>query len=184
VQASEPAFEALWNAVITRTRVSFTYRDGAVRTLEPWGMTSRKGRWYVIGWDLDRAAERMFKVSRISDQPKRLSRAGAYEVPDNVDLRRLARSLAPPEPTATATLAIRAGKAPSLRRRGIAQPELGTRLVDLPAGFEVFEVGFSDVYPIAEEVCRHAADVVVLDPPELRKAVMAGLSAVAGERLR
>jgi proteasome accessory factor B len=114
VQASEPAFEALWNAVITRTRVSFTYRDGAVRTLEPWGMTSRKGRWYVIGWDLDRAAERMFKVSRISDQPKRLSRAGAYEVPDNVDLRRLARSLAPPEPTATATLAIRAGKAPSL----------------------------------------------------------------------
>jgi len=58
--------------------------------------------------------------------------------------------------------------------------------VQLPAGFEVFEVGFSDVYPIAEEVCRHASDVVVLDPPELRKAVMAGLSAVGdvGEELR
>ena len=217
VQASEPAFEALWNAVITRTRVSFTYRDGAVRTVEPWGMTSRKGRWYVIGWDLDRKAERMFKVSRISDQPRRVSRAGAYDVPDDVDLRRLARSLAPPEPTATATLAIRTGKAPSLRRRGTLRPERGTDLrpepvegpstgsvptdatasgpndatdsgdsVQLPAGFEVFEVGFSDVYPIAEEVCRHAADVVVLDPPELRKAVMAGLSAVGdvGEELR
>ena len=209
VEASEPAFEALWNAVITRTRVSFTYRDGAVRTIEPWGMTSRKGRWYLIGWDLDRKAERMFKVSRITDQPKRVSRAGAYEVPDDVDLRRLARSLAPPEPTATATLAIRTGKAPSLRRRGTRRPELGTNTrpgpvegpstgsvqigstgpgdtVQLPAGFELFEVGFSDVYPIAEEVCRHAADVLVLDPPELRKAVMAGLSAVAGdpERLR
>jgi proteasome accessory factor B len=167
----------------------------------------------------------MFKVSRISDQPRRVSRAGAYDVPDDVDLRRLARSLAPPEPTATATLAIRTGKAPSLRRRGTLRPERGTDLrpepvegpstgsvptdatdsvptdatdsgpndatdsgdsVQLPAGFEVFEVGFSDVYPIAEEVCRHAADVVVLDPPELRKAVMAGLSAVGdvGEELR
>jgi proteasome accessory factor B len=188
VQASEPAFEALWNAVITRTRVSFTYRDGALRTVEPWGMTSRKGRWYVIGWDLDRKAERMFKVSRISDRPKRISRAGAYEVPDDVDLRRLARSLAPPEPTATATLAIRAGKAPSLRRRAsvrpgpVDRPSAGSgQMVELPVGFEVFEVGFSDVYPIAEEVCRHAADVVVLDPPELRKAVIAGLSAVAGD---
>ena len=41
-------------------------------------MTSRKGRWYVIGWDLDRRAERMFKVSRISGQPRKVSRGGAY----------------------------------------------------------------------------------------------------------
>ncbi len=179
VQASEPAFEPLWNAVITRTRVSFIYRDGALRTVEPWGMTSRKGRWYVIGWDLDRKAERMFKVSRITGQPRKMSRAGAYEVPENLDLRRLARSLAPPEPTATAVLAVRAGKAPSLRRRGTP----ATTEVELPAGFEVVEVGFSEIYPMAEEIGRHAADVVVLDPPELRKQVIAGLRAIA-ERLR
>ena len=180
VQASEPAFEALWNAVITRTRVSFTYRDGALRTVEPWGMTSRKGRWYVIGWDLDRRAERMFKVSRITDQPRKVSRGGAYEVPENLDLRRLARSLAPPEPTATAVLALRTGKAPSLRRRGTPVSEQpGQPEVALPAGFELVEVGFSEVYPLAEEICRHAADVVVLDPPELRKQVIAGLRAVA-----
>ncbi|HET9649008.1 MAG TPA: WYL domain-containing protein [Microlunatus sp.] len=181
VQASEPAFETLWNAVISRTRVSFTYREGAVRTIEPWGMTSRKGRWYVIGWDLDRRAERMFKVARITDQPKRVSRAGAYEVPENVDLRRLAHALAPPEPTATATLAVRTGKAPSLRRRASAAPSLGPLSTgsQLPGGFEVVQVGFADVEPFAEEICRHAADVVVLDPPELRKAVIAGLTAVA-----
>src|SRR5918911_1410140 len=28
VQASEPAFEPLWNAVLDRTRVSFSYREG------------------------------------------------------------------------------------------------------------------------------------------------------------
>jgi proteasome accessory factor B len=76
VQASEPAFEPLWNAVLDRTRVSFTYRDGERRTLEPWGLTASKGRWYVIGWDTDRAATRMFKLSRMADLPRKVSRAG------------------------------------------------------------------------------------------------------------
>ena len=98
-------------------RVSFTYRDGNPRTLEPWGLTSFKGRWYVIGRDVDRAATRMFKLSRMADLPKRVSRAGSYEVPADLDLRRLARSLAPREPTETAVLAIRAGKAPGLAPR-------------------------------------------------------------------
>ena len=62
-------------------------------------MTASKGRWYVIGRDVDRQATRMFKLSRITDQPKRISRHGAYEVPADLDLRTLARSLAPREPT-------------------------------------------------------------------------------------
>ena len=53
--------------------MSFTYRDGDQRTLEPWGLTSFKGRWYVIGRDVDRAATRMFKLSRMTDLPKGLS---------------------------------------------------------------------------------------------------------------
>ncbi len=99
VQATEPAFEPLWTAVLERARVSFTYRDQALRTLEPWGLTSAKGRWYVVGRDTDRRATRMFKLSRISDTPRRVSRPGAYEVPADLDLRSLARSLAPAEPT-------------------------------------------------------------------------------------
>ena len=42
------------------------------------------------------------------------------------------------------------------------------------------EVGFSEPQALAEEICRHGADVLVLDPPELRRAVLAGLRAVAG----
>jgi proteasome accessory factor B len=176
VQASEPAFEPLWTAVIERVRVSFTYREGTRRTVEPWGLTSAKGRWYLVGRDVDRDAVRMFKLARIRDRPKRISRAGAYAVPDDLNLRSLARSLAPPEPTATAVLALRTGKAPTLRRRGTA----AATEMDLPSGFEVVEVGYGDPASLAEEICRHAADVVVLGPPELREAVRRGLAAVAG----
>ncbi|WP_375433001.1 helix-turn-helix transcriptional regulator [uncultured Friedmanniella sp.] len=175
VQASEPGFEPLWNAVLERVRMSFTYRDANRRTLEPWGMTASKGRWYVIGRDVDRDATRMFKVSRITDLPRRESRPGAYAVPEDLDLRALARSLAPREPTERTVLAIRPGRAPGLRRRSeAAQSDQA-----LPPGFEVVAVGFSDLSSAAEEITRHAADVVVLEPVELRELVLRGLTAVA-----
>ena len=117
VQAREEAFEPLWTAVLDRVRVSFTYRGTEKRTLEPWGMTASKGRWYVIGFDTDRQATRMFKLTRITDKPRRLSKVGAYEVPEDLDLRALARSLDPREPHRTATIAVRAGKGPTLRRQ-------------------------------------------------------------------
>jgi proteasome accessory factor B len=174
VQASEPGFDVLWNAVLDRARVSFTYRDGTPRTLEPWGLTSYKGRWYVIGRDVDRQASRMFKLSRMADLPRRVSRAGSYEVPDDLDLRSLARALAPRERTETALLAIRTGKAPALARRG--EPAVSD--VKLPAGFGIYAVGFTDFRSAAEEITQHAADVVVLEPAELRELVVRGLTAV------
>jgi len=161
--------------VLDRARVSFSYRDGSPRTLEPWGLTSYKGRWYVIGRDVDRDANRMFKLSRMTTLPRRASRAGSYQVPADLDLRRLARALAPREPTETALLAIRVGKAPALARRG----ELGTADVKLPAGFAVYAVRFGDLHSAAEEITQYAADVVVLEPAELRDFVIRGLTAVA-----
>ena len=178
VQASEPAFEPLWHAVLHRIRVSFTYRDGTRRTLEPWLMTSSKGRWYVLGRDVDRDGTRMFKLARIQDRPRNVSRAGAYAVPENLDLRSLARSLAPREPTAMATLALRTGKAPTLRRRGT--PTDSRRA--LPAGFETYDVGYREMYALADEIIRHAADVIVVEPAELRNEVLSGLMAVAARQ--
>jgi proteasome accessory factor B len=176
VQASEPAFEPLWNAVLDRTRVTFTYRDSERRTLEPWGLTAYKGRWYVIGWDTDRAATRMFKLSRMADLPRRVSRPGAYAVPAELDLRALARTLAPRDPTETALLAIRTGRAPALARRG----EPATSNAPRPAGFDVYAVPYGELWSIAAEISQYAADVVVLAPVELRDMVVRGLSAVAG----
>ncbi len=180
VQATEPAFEPLWTAVLDRARVSFVYRDSARRTLEPWGLTSSKGRWYVIGWDTDRQAVRMFKLSRISDEPKRVSRPAAYEVPADLDLRALARSLAPAEPTQQALVAVRLGKGPTLRRRGAPAPDAQP----LPGGFEAFTVGFGDLPTMVDEITRYAADVIVLDPPELREAVQNALRRVVAAHQR
>ncbi len=187
VSANEPAFEPLWRAVLDRARVSFTYRDRSTRTLEPWGLASHRGRWYVIGHDTDRDATRMFKLSRIVDQPRRVSRDGAYQVPTDLDLRRLARSLTPEQPRAQAVVAIRPGKAPALRRRGRPVPDAaGPYEHAWPAGFEVYQVGYADTGYQTDELAGYAADVVVLSPPELRAAVIDRLQTVAatGSRRR
>lgn len=179
--AAEPAFAVLVQAVQERCRVRFSYRrEGQEqdRTLEPWGLTSVKGRWYVIGHDRDRDATRMFKLSRIVGQPVRKSKAGAYEVPADLDLRALATSLRPPEPSHTAVLAIRRDKAPVLRRRGTGRdaPELPGG-ASLPVGYEVFETGYTETGSTAAQIAEYAADVIVLDPPELRERVVQHLQA-------
>lgn len=181
VSAAEPAFEPFWHAVIERTRVSFDYR-GATRTLEPWGLTSNKGRWYVVGRDTDRDATRMFKLSRMTGMPKRVSTDGAFDVPDDLDLRELARSLAPTQPSESAVIAIRPGKAPALRRRSRTVPQERLHTLDFgwPNGFEVVEVGYGEIGFLAEEISGYAADAVVLAPLELRERVIDRLRIVAG----
>lgn len=183
VTANEPAFDPLWHAVLDRVQVSFGYR-GATRMLEPWGMTSHRGRWYVVGRDIDRDATRMFKLSRIDDLPQLRSGGAAFDVPADLDLRQLSLSLLPDEPRAQALIAVRAGKAPALRRRG--QPAEPAQLAEVdfawPNGFEVVQVGYADVGVLADEIACYAADAVVIQPADLREAVLARLDAVAATR--
>ncbi|GAB3716323.1 helix-turn-helix transcriptional regulator [Mariniluteicoccus flavus] len=175
VAAREAAFEPLWQAVVTRTPVGFGYRTQR-RSLEPWGITSHRGAWYVIGHDRDRDAPRMFKLARITDMPEPIGEPGAYAVPADLDIRDLARSLDPAEPSREAVVAVRGHKAPDLRRRGVAvEPP-----VALPTGFTTWRVAYADREDIVAEIAASGSDVIVCDPPELRTAVRRHLRAVVG----
>lgn len=58
IRTSEPAFDAVKDAVMTRRAITFTYRaagrESAVRHVQPWTVTNRRGHWYVAGFDTDR----------------------------------------------------------------------------------------------------------------------------------
>ncbi|WP_344927986.1 helix-turn-helix transcriptional regulator, partial [Streptosporangium carneum] len=91
VDTRDPAFPALWEAVRDRRAVRFPYRAAAsesvlTRTVEPWGVVSRRGRWYVVGHDRDRGASRVFRLSRISGPVVPVGRPGTVVVPDGVDI--------------------------------------------------------------------------------------------------
>ena len=175
----EPTFEAFWDATQTRTPVVFGYRasasaEASQRHLQPWGVVSYRGRWYVVGYDSDRDAPRMFRLSRVQGTVTTDGKAGAYDVPPDTDLRALTESLAPPVADKRAELLVRTDAAHGLRRH--AQPlETG----GAPEGWDRIEVAYGRSAALADEVLGYGADVVVEAPAELRALVVARLRTVA-----
>lgn len=172
VDAADPAFAPLTEAVRARRVVTFPYRrpgaEESLRRLEPWGVVSRRRNWYVVGLDRGRGAERVFRLSRITGPVRLESGPGAYEIPDGVDLRAAVSDATPAEPTATARIRLAEGVGTRLRRRGTLTGD-------------VLALPYADEERLAEEICGYGPGAVVLEPPSLRDEVVRRLRAVLAE---
>ncbi len=71
----------LFEASRQRAVVNFSYR-GRLRTLEPWGLTSKYGNWYVVGFDHDADDMRVYRADRIEDDIE-AGTPGSFTVPDD-----------------------------------------------------------------------------------------------------
>ena len=180
--AEEPAFEAMWQATVHRLPVQFDYsrpgqRDATTRHLEPWGVVTAQGRWYVAGLDTDRGEPRMFRLSRIVSAVTSTGEPGSYTVPEGTDLRALSESLTPRQPDRSAIVLARTGAANGLRRRA----DVSARGVTGPDGtpeWDRLEVPYVSASDFAGELLGYADAVVVESPGELRAAVRDGLAGI------
>ncbi|CAN5605809.1 WYL domain-containing protein [soil metagenome] len=176
--ASEAAFEPLWDAVVAHRQVTFGYRrpghEPTTRRVQPWGVLSWRGRWYLIGHDLDRTAERMFRLSRVTGPVDAPGPSDAFEVPAGTDLRALARQLEPRPAEGTATVRLLAGQGQALRRRA-------TSVTAARDGWDAVELPLLDPVLLAAEVVSLGPAAVVVAPPEVREAVVHRLQRLAGE---
>lgn len=178
---NEPAFDTVFEAVTQRRPISFDYRALSAtsptrRRLEPWGIVSWHGHWYVVGHDPDREAARMFRLSRIEGTVA-TGEPLSYQPPSDLDLRALASSLGPPSPHSSATISVRDGAGDPLRRRASRSRGSGD-------GWTEIELPYGDESSLADEMASFGSDVVVMGPQGLRAAVVRRLVAVAGEVVR
>lgn len=173
VRAGEPAFDPLHAAVRQGRIVQFDYRrpgsaDSQLRTLEPWGVVSWRGRWYVVGHDRDRAATRCFRLSRVRGQPRAVGDAGVVQRPPDADLLRIvAGEPQDPPPSTPVRVWVADGCAHGVRREAT---RIGPAELDGCGGDEL-ELPLRYPEQAAGWLAGHGPDVVVLAPEALRKAV-------------
>jgi proteasome accessory factor B len=183
LRGSEGALGKLLAAIDSGRVVQFSHRPSrtepyVTRTVEPWGVLTERGRWYLVGHDRDRDATRVFRLSRIDEDVTPIGPADAVRRPEGVDLRQLVAGAvtevaAGPAGT-TATVWLADGRATALRQAGtsVGPQELAGR------EGEVFELAGATDW-LVREIAGYGADAVVLEPSALRDDVIARLSAHA-----
>jgi len=187
VRGSEDVLGILLSAIDARQAVQFPHRPSraepyTTRTVEPWGVITDKGRWYLVGHDRDRDDTRVFRLSRVGAEVTPIGPAGAITVPDDVDLRRIvaqAVSEVSAAPTGgQAQVWVADGRATALRRSARSlKPPAARRLAGRDG--EVIELDIGSVDRLARDIAGYGTDAVVLEPQSLREDVLARLRAHA-----
>ncbi|WP_271983224.1 helix-turn-helix transcriptional regulator [Pseudoclavibacter terrae] len=176
LRARDASFEPLSTAIEQGRTVSFSYSkpgdDGAgVRRVEPLALVFADGNWLLVSYDLDRASERMFLLSRIVSAPRQIGSADVSRYPGVTAEQHAARALEELAELAgrqRARLEVREGSDAEVRLRGDTRATSGPWL-------EV-ELGYTDVSLLADRIASFGPEVRVISPPELRRLVASRLA--------
>jgi len=175
---NEPALPPLLAAVSGHRVVQFGHRKPHAeaadrRTVEPWGVLSWRGRWYVVGHDRDRGETRSFRLDRIVGEVRTLPGPARTSRPAELDMLQLVRG-ANHLPDRLAKVTVAPNRAGQLRRLATG--------VEHGEGADLLSIEFRDLDRTAGLIAAAGVDALVLEPPELVKAVVALLEAAAGGR--
>ena len=145
------------------------------RRMDPWALAARDGKLFLTGFDLDREAQRTFRLSRLTDVAV-LQQFITHDRPAGSPRSLVARGLAAAATETTARVLFTTDGAHELR--ALAAP--GTpdnpdnraepQLTD-PRG-EVLTLGPVDRDRLVRLAAAYAPDALVLDPPEVVDAVI------------
>ena len=183
IRGAEAPFTPLMTAIDRRQAVTFDYRAASTgeqrsRHVEPWRLLSQWRGWYLIGFDRDREAPRVFRLSRITSRVRTSGPRDAYVIPDHDGAALIEATREGPQ---HAHLAVAPERGAALRSRAIPQ-DGSAPPPQLPAGLDghdIITVPMDDEEVLAGEVAPYGSSVIVLAPRSLRDAVVRRLTAVA-----
>lgn len=174
--AVDPIGDVLADALVRHVPLRFAYRtaagDAATRTVDPYAVVKRRGAWYLVAHDHDRAAQRAFRLDRVEGRTRPAGAPGAFTPPDDLDL---AGAVAGPE---SERVEVELAVAPSARwavesRGGVCVAE------DRDDGWSVLRVPGVDRLRDRSWLLGLADEVEVLAPLDLRADIAATLRVVA-----
>ena len=157
-------------AVRNRLRITFSYRANPAakpvrRVMDPWGVVNRDSHIYIVGFDVDRGAPRVFRALRVSDI-KRSHHPAEHTVPTETLQALVERALQRGEKV-DARLIIPVGKAQELMDVGEKQPDGTVMLRNVDKDW------------LVRTVAGYAPEVEVLEPAVVREEVISLLRTAA-----
>lgn len=163
-------FVPLAQAILDRAVVQFSYLSAELtaedRRVQPFGLGSRKGNWYLVGKDLARNAMRTFRIARILDEVRVAKSKDSFKVDAGFDvLSFLDANLF--DGSGIAQLRIRLGKGHSLRRLA--------RIVSTDDDFDLCEVPFNSSEALVSQILWHGDDIIIESPADLRESIVSAL---------
>ncbi|GLP80860.1 protein PafB [Mycobacterium antarcticum] len=182
LRGSEDVLGTLLTAIDAGQAVQFRHRASrsdpyTERTVEPWGVVTFGGRWYLVGHDRTREATRTFRLSRIDAGLTAVGPRDAVSRPDGVNLREIVHhAVAEAPPSAQGRVWVAEGRGTVLRRQAATAT---AKTVSGRAGDELaVDIGRQD--RLAREIASCGADALVLEPESLRQDVIERLRAQRG----
>jgi proteasome accessory factor B len=161
------------DALASHKTISFDYRaadnNDENRALDPYGVGTKNGFWYVAGNDLERKAVRLFRLDRVVSEVKEQGRGSSYEIPENFSMHEQLQARTRKH---VAQLLVRKGKAHQLRKHAqidASQDE-----------WDQLQYHYSDVKELVRDLLWHRDDVKVIEPTEVRESLLAALSSIQG----
>ncbi|QYH19743.1 WYL domain-containing protein [Corynebacterium aquatimens] len=157
-------------AVRKPARLTFTFTPAAgaptqQRTVDPWGIVPLNNRAYLVGWDVDRGAERVFRIHKISNV--RYREVGDFHSAQG-DLQTVVEKLLR-GPVADAEVTVAAGAGDALAVRGERDGNV-IRLRGVERDW------------LVRTIASLAGSVVAVEPEDVRRDVAALLHAAAGQK--
>ncbi|MCT1683903.1 WYL domain-containing protein [Corynebacterium appendicis] len=164
---------AVTACVRSNTRMRFTYRPSPTatpqtRTMDPWGIVALNNRAYVVGFDVERGAERSFRAVRVSDVRK--VKADDFHQPDRPLQQVVEDSLR--GPVVDAVIRVEEGTAHELVNAGTMRDDGTVALTNVERDW------------LVRTAASSAPDAVVVEPADVRADVVALLRAAAEQTAR
>lgn len=159
-----------------RRVVSFTYPGSAgltERSVEPWALSVQGRALYLWGWDLDRSAQRMFRVSRVTSSVSFIGEAGDASAPPQGQEPGRVSSLVSP------LIFVRSDSPARTFLHGYeTSPQHSHAPLPRP-GWEAMYLEYGEVTSWIGRLLPLGSDVVVLAPDQLREAMLERLNCAA-----
>jgi len=171
VRNSDTNLAKVIDALALRKTISFDYRASdntdENRALEPYGVGTKNGFWYVAGNDLERRAVRLFRLDRVVSEVKEQGRGASYEIPEDFSMHDQLQSRTRKH---VAQLLVRKGKADRLRKHASVQESQDE--------WDSVKYQYSDMKDLIRDLLWHRDDVKVIGPTEVKESLMASLHSV------